>query len=118
MIKLKAIMDKHIPRTTKVFFIPTFSEFPTNYKKELANNYRNFDRNKRIQCMIGELYLIMEEDLVSDTSNRYGFMDLFHITSSLESWSTDGIHMQYKYYDAIMSIFWELYCNSLELGQF
>jgi hypothetical protein len=26
--------------------------------------------------------------------------------------------MQYKYYDAIMSIFWELYCNSLELGQF
>jgi hypothetical protein len=118
MMKLKVIMDKYIPRTTKVFFIPTFREFPAHYKEMVANNYRNIDRNKKIKRLIGELYLIMEEDFISDTSNRYGFLDLFHITSSLESWSTDGIHMQYKYYDAIMSIFWELYCNSLELGQF
>ncbi len=115
---LKTIMDKYIPRNTKVFFIPTFREFPSRYKETFANTYKSMDRNKRIQRLLGELYANMEEDFISDTSNRYGFLDLYNITSSLASWSEDGIHMKAVYYDAIMSLFWELYCNSLELGQF
>jgi hypothetical protein len=118
ILKLKTIMDRYIPRKTKVFFMPTFSEFPSKYKSDFAKKFKHLDRNRQLEGLLKSLYNVMEVDFLDNTSNRYGFVDIYGMSKSLSSWSQDGIHLNGKWHDIVMSMFWELFCNSLELDEF
>jgi hypothetical protein len=112
MKTFKGLVDKYVPRTTKVFLIPAFKEFSSRYTKLKDHRINTLQRFEAIWLLNHALFGVTESNLLSPDTNRYGFLDLFTISEPLIDWSTDGVHFEPIWYELIMSMFWELYCNS------
>ena len=109
---LQILVNKYIPRTTRVFYIPTDNEVDKRYRKPYPRR-NGLRRNDLIDLLNKALYGILEADFLDARSGRYGFIDLFSISKERSNWSADGIHMEPKWYNLVMSMFWELFCNSV-----
>ena len=60
------------------------------------------------------LYGVIEDDLIDPATNRFGFLDLQRISKPRGEWVHDhGSHMDAMWYQTVMSMFWEIYCNSV-----
>jgi hypothetical protein len=64
------------------------------------------------------LYEVLERDIVSDEGRIFSFLDLFEASLSRVTWSTDGVHMKPVWYENVMTMFWETFCNSVLLDEF
>jgi hypothetical protein len=113
--QFKFLVDKYVPSSTKIFYIPTFSEFENRRKDKTYFNkkYHGALAVPKILWLNHKLFQILERDLMNESSNIYGFFDMFSISKSRESWSTDGVHMISTWYQNEMSMFLDLFCNSV-----
>ncbi|KAK2166061.1 hypothetical protein LSH36_43g08035 [Paralvinella palmiformis] len=110
-----ALLKMYIPRSTKVFYMPSFMEFERTRKNTFWNNklvdgllaWQRIDRLNRI------LYDVIEEDLLNVSSGIYSFFDLIDMSKDRQRWSTDGVHMERVWYSSVIRSFWHVYCNSL-----
>ena len=116
--EFKRIIDKYLPMSTKVYFVPATSEFDEKYKKDSQRErIQGLHRNDRLEFLNRVLFGVMEDDFLDATSNRYGFVDVFTISKHLAAWSTDGIHMSSLWSRIEMSMLLELFCNSFTLDE-
>ncbi|KAK2155394.1 hypothetical protein LSH36_241g02017 [Paralvinella palmiformis] len=118
--RLKSILDDYVPRTTRIFYIPAFSEFENKRKGSTYFNkkYHGYLAATKINWLNHKLYSMLEKDLLRGNGNVYGFLDVFTISKSRENWSTDGVHMKSVWYKNEMSMFLQLFCNSVSHGAF
>ena len=115
----KSLVDEYVPNSTKVFYIPAYSEFIHGKPAAWADRaFEGLSASSKINKMNGILYDILEKDFMNPESKRYGFFDMFDVSRSRSEWCIDGVHMLPIYYKIAMSMFWETYCNSVSLDQF
>jgi hypothetical protein len=115
----KGLVEEYIPKTTKVFYIVTHYEFILGEKPSWADHlFEGMSAAGIIQKMNRALYDVLKDDLADPASQIFGFYDMFKISSSRGNWSLDGVHMQHIYYDVVMDMFWQTFCNSVLLDQF
>ena len=115
----KSLIDHFIPITTKVVYIPVYAEFDD--KKPLLWRNRLFE-NMSATDMLNEmnhvLYDVIENDLLDPTGRYYGFLDLIDVSKDRAAWNTDGVHMKPIWYERVMMMFWQTYCNSVLRDEF
>jgi hypothetical protein len=114
-----ALVKLYIPRTTKVFYMPAFSEF--DEAKKLYWKKKKFGALpgwQRIDKLNHIMYDVIKDDVMNASSGIYSFLDLVDMSRDRSSLSTDGVHMQYVWYDTVISYFWEIFCNSLSDDEF
>ena len=101
----KALVDKHVPSRTKVFFLPAHNVWHKPGKP---------GKGEAIRRLNHALYVMMESDMLQPGSNRYGFLDSLVLSKSRSDWTINwsGIHMTRVWYQTIMSMFWQTLCNS------
>ena len=105
VIYFKGLVDKHVPSSTKVFFLPSHD---TSRDDAQLNHFNQ---------MSHALYEILEKDMLNPDTNRYGFIDLFEVSMSRQDWRARGNHMARIWYRTIISLFWEFYCSSFADNQ-
>jgi hypothetical protein len=113
--QLRQIINSYIPHETRVFYVTTFSEFD-NKNVDKSKRFKRIDgllRSDRIEILNRALYGVIEDDLLNATSNKYGFLDVFPMSKSRESWNTDSQHMIPIWYETEMTMFLDLFCNSV-----
>ncbi|KAK2166019.1 hypothetical protein LSH36_43g00005 [Paralvinella palmiformis] len=116
----KALVEEYLPQKTKLFYMPAHSEHEQARKHKEWKN-RLFDgmlAKEKINRMNQILYRVLENDLLNQSGRYYGFLDLFHLSKDLDSWSLDGVHLKPVWYETVMSMFWETYCNSVLMDRF
>ena len=102
---LKHLVDNYVPSSTKVFFLPTHHTSKT-------------EQDGAMLALNQALYRILEDDMLQPKTNRYGFLDLQRISKAIPQWVLDHCtHMDGMWYQTMMSIFWETYCNSVTGNQ-
>ena len=98
---LKQLVDEHVPSSTKVFFLPAHHTIKPGYTETMLP-------------LNQALYSLLEEDMLNPETNRYGFLDLQRISKPMTQWVLDkSTHMDGMWYQTMMSMFWEIYCNSV-----
>ena len=110
---LRSLVHKYVPLTTKVFLIPTHGEFEstrtnTKYKHR---KFHGFLANNLIYKLNHILFNVFKDDFIDDNNNICGFFDLWKMASTREKWSLDGIHMQTIWYESVVRMFLETFCN-------
>ena len=116
----KSLVEHYFPDTTKFIYMPAYSEFETVrgntiWKERLFEGMLAKDK---IHKMNDILYTVLEPDIVMPNRRIFTFLDLFEASVSRASWSTDGVHMKPVWYDNIMAMFWETFCNSVMMDKF
>ena len=116
----KSLIEEYIPRTTKVIYMPAYGEFEEARKSREWKNrlFENMLATEKIDKMNHVLYDVLESDLLDPKGRVYGFLDLIEASKDRKGWSTDGVHMAPVWYESVMSMFWETYCNSVLLNEF
>ena len=101
------IVKKHVPRHTKVFFLPAHTVFKYTVHSETVRRLNH------------ALYDMMETDMLNPAANIYGFIDLLDISIPRTDWRDHGdiMHMTKDWYQTVISMFLETYCNSVTLHQ-
>ncbi len=116
----KKLVEEYLPNTTKLFYFPSYGEF------EQARNGSNWSNHlfegmlarEKIDKMNRVLYKVLEEDLLKPGGRYFGFFDLIDVSQDRGNWSTDSVHMKAEWYESVMAMFWETYCNSVLLDMF
>ena len=118
--RMKNIVDTYVPETTRIFFMPSFSEFENKRQDTPYFNmkFHGYTAARKISWLNHKLYETLENDLLRGTSNIYGFFDMFTISKSRDGWSTDGVHVKDVWYLNEMSMFLQLFCNRVEQSEF
>jgi Pyruvate/2-oxoacid:ferredoxin oxidoreductase delta subunit len=114
-----ALVKLYIPRTTKVFYMPAFSEFEAKKNEHWRNRtVDGLSGLKRMDKLNHILHDVIKDDVTNASSGIYSFLDLVDMSRDRLSWSTDGVHMQPVWYKTVVSYFWEIFCNSLSGNNF
>ena len=98
---LKTLVDKYVPSNTKVFFLT------------ISDKFTSIEMSEKLSRFNHALYELTERDMLRPGSNRYGFVDLLSLSEPRDDWVADGTKMAEVWYQTMMSMFWETYCNSL-----
>jgi len=114
------LLEEYLPKTTKLVFMTSYGEFETARTNMYWKN-RLFDgllAREKIDRMNHVLYEVIKDDLLKEDGRYFGFFDLIDVSRDRGNWSTDAVHMKPVWYESIMSMFWETYCNSVLLDRF
>ena len=111
---------QNAPVNSKIFFIPTFSEYESKrtVKYYINRRYQGLLATDAIDKLNHLLFRILKPDLLKPSGKVFSFVDLVQITRQLDQWSIDGVHMQPLWYQIEMSMFLETFCNSVQLDSF
>ena len=115
----KGLVEHYLPNNTKLIYMPAYSEFakrPDSVWKD--HLFEGMLAEEKIAKMNDILYQILEPDLLKDNGRTFSFLDLYEASVSRGEWSTDGIHMQPVWYENVMTMFWETFCNSVMMDEF
>ncbi|KAK2163301.1 hypothetical protein LSH36_82g06002 [Paralvinella palmiformis] len=117
---LKGLVEEYLPNTTKLFYITSYGEFEERRKSSewYEHSFEGMLARDKIDKMNRILYDVLEGDLLKRDGRYFGFFDLIDISEDRGNWSTDSVHMKVVWYESIMSMFWETYCNSVLLDMF
>ena len=115
-----ALLKMYIPRSTKVFYMPSFAEFEHSRKGDFWKDKRvdGMLAWQRIDILNGVLYDVIKGDLFNASSGIYSFFDLLDMSKDRGRWSKDGVHMEALWYSKIIRTFWEVFCNSVLSNDF
>ncbi|KAK2155898.1 hypothetical protein LSH36_228g06019 [Paralvinella palmiformis] len=116
----KGLVEEYLPNTTKLFYITSYGEFEKRRKSSKWHKHL-FDgmlARDKIDKMNRILYDVLADDLLNRDGRYFGFFDLIDMSEDRGNWSKDSIHMEAVWYQSIMSMFWETYCNSVLLDMF
>ncbi|KAK2158938.1 hypothetical protein LSH36_161g03009 [Paralvinella palmiformis] len=116
----KGLVEEYLPNTTKLFYITSYGEFEEQRKSSewYKHLFEGMLARDKIDKMNRILYDVLEDDLLKRDGRYFGFFDLIDISEDRGNWSTDSVHMEVVWYESIMSMFWETYCNSVLLDMF
>ncbi|KAK2158942.1 hypothetical protein LSH36_161g03015 [Paralvinella palmiformis] len=116
----KGLVEEYLPNTTKLFYITSYGEFEKERKSSewYKHLFEGMLARDKIDKMNRILYDVLEDDLLKRDGRYFGFFDLIDISEDRGNWSTDSVHMEVVWYESIMSMFWETYCNSVLLNMF
>ncbi|KAK2147586.1 hypothetical protein LSH36_546g01062 [Paralvinella palmiformis] len=93
-----ALAKYYLPTYTKIFYMPTPSEFERSRLASVWIN-RTYDRGMLATEMIDELnqklFHVLFDDLTTDSGRVFAFLDLLKISQDREDWSEDGVHMDW-----------------------
>ena len=112
-----SLIKTHVPPTTRVVYFPSFSEFEHARTNLMYVNrtYGGMLAAEKIYKMNKILFEVLFNDITDLDSNIHGFLDLFEMSLTRASWSIDGIHMQDVWYNSVVSAFWQILCNSIDI---
>ena len=115
IVSFHALVKLYIPRSTKVFYMPSFAEFEEPRKGSFWMNKRvdGLLAWQRINILNQILYDVIKDDLFNATSGIYSFLDLLDMSKDRLKWNRDGIHMNEQWYSSVIRNFWEVFCNSV-----
>ena len=116
----KSLVEQYFPSTTKLIYFPAYSEFESARAKGYwkGRRYEGMLASEKIKKMNDILYEILEPDLLRDDGRVFSFLDVFEASLPHADWCTDGIHMKPIWYENVMTMFWETFCNSVMLDEF
>jgi hypothetical protein len=116
----KSLVDIYVPNSTRVIYMPAYSEFEKtrNNTKWSSRRYQGMLGAEKVNELNKVLYKILEPDLLQPNGRILSFLDLFEASLPHSAWCVDGVHMTHEWYDNVMAMFWETYCNSVLLDEF
>ena len=116
----KGLIEQYFPSNTKLIYMPAYSEFAKKPDNTVwrGHLFEGMLAQEKIAKMNDILYQILEPDLLKDNGRIFSFLDVFEASVSRAAWSTDGIHMQPVWYENVMTMFWETFCNSVMMDEF
>ncbi|ELU13884.1 hypothetical protein CAPTEDRAFT_202528 [Capitella teleta] len=110
--KFLSILKNAIPPTSEFFLIPGTAEFdviaPVRYRGKLFNGFLANDAIRRLNTAMS---LILEPELVNQTSKLSSFLDLYEVTGSVLSLADDGVHFKAEWYQVFWRVFLDVYCQ-------
>ena len=116
----KSLVEQYFPSTTKLIYFPAYSEFDSARAKGYwkGRRYEGMLASEKIKKMNDILYEILEADLLCGGGRVFSFLDVFEASLPRADWCTDGVHMKPVWYENVMTMFWETFCNSVMLDEF
>ena len=116
----KNLVELYFPKNTKLIYMPAYSEFAKKPDNTvwLRRRFEGMLAQSKIAKMNDILYKVLEPDLLKDNGRIFSFLDLFEASVSRGAWSTDGVHMENVWYENVMTMFWETFCNSVLRDEF
>jgi hypothetical protein len=116
----KKLIEEYLPKTTKLFYVTSYGEFEEARRGSKWSGvlFEGMLAREKIDRMNHVLYEVLEDDLLNVGGRYFGFLDLIDVSKDRGNWSTDSIHMEVVWYDSVMSMFWETFCNSVLLDSF
>ena len=119
ILYFKSLVEQYFPNTTKLVYMPAYSEFDSTRGGYWKNRrFEGLLASQKIKKMNDILYEILEPDLLRNDGRVFSFIDVFEASLPHASWCTDGVHMKPVWYENVMTMFWETFCNSVLLHQF
>ena len=116
----KNLVEYYFPKNTKLIYMPAYSEFAKKPDNTMWRGrlFEGMLAQEKIAKMNDVLYDVLEPDLLKDNGRIFSFLDVFEASVSRATWSNDGIHMQAVWYENVMTMFWETFCNSVMMDDF
>jgi len=116
----KKLIEEYLPKTTKLVYFTSYGEFGEAKRgyKWSGVLFEGMLAREKIDRMNHVLYEVLEDDLLNVGGRYFGFLDLIDVSKDRGNWSTDSIPMEVVWYDRVMSMFWETFCNSVLLDMF
>ena len=88
------------------------------YEKDLTFTEKGLDSNGMISALNQVLYeAMMEEKIVHNATNMYGFLDLFSMSDHddlTREWSTDHVHFKTPWYQIVMAYVMEVLAAEMD----
>ena len=92
--------------------MPSFAEFESRKPPVWANRRSHgLLASDKLDSFNRLLYAQLRHRLLDASSRHYAFLDLIRVSAERESWSLDGIHMDPKWYQLVMSYLLQVYCG-------
>ena len=109
---LLGILDKYLPSTTELYFIPTFHEFePRKVWQNRQKKYEGLLANDMIDSLNAMLFKSINDKLLQTSSNYHSFWDMGRVSDEkLADWMWDGMHMLPVWYKNTISQILQIVC--------
>ena len=116
----KNLVEYYFPKDTKLIYMPAYSEFAKRPDNTVWRGrlFEGMLAQDKIAKMNDILYEVLEPDLLKENGRIFSFLDVFEASVSRAAWSYDGIHMHAVWYENVMTMFWETFCNSVMMDEF
>ena len=116
----KNLVEYYFPNNTKLIYMPSYSEFAKKPDNTVwrGHLFEGMLAQEKIAKMNDILYEVLEPDLLKHNGRTFSFLDVFEASVSRGTWSTDGVHMKDVWYENVMTMFWETFCNSVMMDDF
>ena len=116
----KDLVEHYFPKNAKLIYMPAYSEFAKKPDNTVwrGHLFEGMLAQEKIRKMNDILYQVLEPDLLKENGRIFSFLDVFEASVSRAEWSTDGVHMFPIWYENVMTMFWETFCNSVILDEF
>ena len=106
-----SLVEYYFPKTTQIFYIPSYNE-------PGGSRFEGMLAGEKINKMNEILYQLIESKLLKTDGRVFSFLDLYEASLSRGEWYSNAVHLKPVWYENIMTMFWETFCNSVMMNEF